>query len=303
MRVLEGIAIAVFILAVPLVLMTSAVRLTINAPLLYSYGFAMNEIPRATGIEEKELTSAARQIRDYFNDDNQFLNLRVSVSGIVRTLYNDREIRHMEDVKRLVRGVYGVQIIAILYLIGFGAISLATAPSRYPRELFRLLRWGSGFTLLVVILAGIASFSNFNQVFYSFHIISFDNDLWQLDPTRDYLIAMFPQQFFFVATIAIALGVIIAATAVFSIASLSLSKGGRTEAKRKKDSIPTERLSDGQLSRHLGATAEERAAKSGRSFGAEKSADWVLAAYFILEVLMLILGPVIISRRSQQKTS
>ena len=165
MRVLAGIGIAVFVLAIPLVLITSAVRITINTPLLYSYGFAANEIPRTTGIENKELISAARQIRDYFNNDNQFLNVRVSVSGILRALYNDREIRHMEDVKRLVRGVYGVQIIAILYLTGFGAISRAAAPGRYPRELFRLFRWGAVLTLALVILAGLASLLNFNQVF------------------------------------------------------------------------------------------------------------------------------------------
>tara|TARA_B100001245_G_scaffold72994_1_gene51751 strand:- start:1799 stop:2710 length:912 start_codon:yes stop_codon:yes gene_type:complete len=303
MRVLAGIGIAVFVLAIPLVLITSAVRITINTPLLYSYGFAANEIPRATGIENKELISAARQIRHYFNDDNQFLNVRVSVAGIVRTLYNNREIRHMEDVKRLVRGVYGVQIIAILYLTGFGAISLAVAPRRYPRELFRLFRWGAVLTLSLVILAGIASLLNFNQVFYNFHIISFDNDLWQLDPSRDYLIAMFPQQFFFLATVAIALGIIVAATAVFAIASFFLAKGGRKDAKREKDSSPAERLSGGQLSGNGGATVEERAAKSGRSVGAEKSADWGLAVYFILEILMLVLGPVIISRWSQQKTT
>ena len=298
MRVLAGIGIAVFVLAIPLVLITSAVRITINTPLLYSYGFAANEIPRTTGIENKELISAARQIRDYFNNDNQFLNVRVSVSGILRALYNAREIRHMEDVKRLVRGVYGIQIIAILYLTGFGAISLAAAPGRYPRELFRLFRWGAVLTLALVILAGLASLLNFNQVFYNFHIISFDNDLWQLDPSRDYLIAMFPQQFFFLATVAIALGVIIAATALFSIASFSLSKGGKKEVKRGKDSSPTERLSQDS-----GATAQERAAQSGRSVGAEKSAGWGLAAYFILEILMLVLGPVIISRWGRQKTT
>ncbi len=36
-----------------------------------------------------------------------------------------------------------------------------------------------------------------------FHLLSFTNDLWQLDPRRDYLIMMYPQGFFRDATIAI----------------------------------------------------------------------------------------------------
>ena len=53
-------------------------------------------------------------------------------------------------------------------------------------------------------VAGAASLAGFEDVFYAFHVISFANDLWQLDPSRDYLIAMFPEGFFFDATMWIA---------------------------------------------------------------------------------------------------
>ena len=42
--------------------------------------------------------------------------------------------------------------------------------------------------------------------FRYFHLISFTNDLWILDPRRDYLIMMFPQGFFFDSTMFIAMG-------------------------------------------------------------------------------------------------
>jgi integral membrane protein (TIGR01906 family) len=41
---------------------------------------------------------------------------------------------------------------------------------------------------------------NFEWFFYQFHLISFANDLWQLDPTTDYLIMLFPQGFWYDAT-------------------------------------------------------------------------------------------------------
>jgi uncharacterized membrane protein len=37
-----------------------------------------------------------------------------------------------------------------------------------------------------------------------FHQIAFRNDLWQLDPDRDYLIMLFPEPFWYTATIRMA---------------------------------------------------------------------------------------------------
>ena len=45
---------------------------------------------------------------------------------------------------------------------------------------------------------------DFNFVFTRFHFLSFANDLWMLDPRTDNLIIMFPQRFFFEATLMIA---------------------------------------------------------------------------------------------------
>ena len=53
-------------------------------------------------------------------------------------------------------------------------------------------------------MIGIASLTGFEDVFYAFHVVSFSNDLWQLDPNRDYLIAMFPENFFYDATMWVA---------------------------------------------------------------------------------------------------
>ena len=81
-------------------------------------------------------------------------------------------------------------------------------------KLNRLLRWGGGVTLGLVALVGLGSLVGFDRLFLAFHLISFSNDLWQLDPRRDYLIAMFPQGFFFDATMLIALAVILEAVAL-----------------------------------------------------------------------------------------
>jgi integral membrane protein (TIGR01906 family) len=51
---------------------------------------------------------------------------------------------------------------------------------------------------------GLLALVGFETLFTLFHHISFANDLWQLDPRRDYLIMMFPLGFWFDATMRVA---------------------------------------------------------------------------------------------------
>ena len=48
-----------------------------------------------------------------------------------------------------------------------------------------------------MLALGLGILLNFDQLFLQFHLFSFSNEYWQLDPTRDYLIMLFPQGFFF----------------------------------------------------------------------------------------------------------
>ena len=69
---------------VPIFLIAVNVRWVINFPPLYSYGFDRYGIENYTGIERDELISAGRQIRTYFNDDTEFIAIRVTIPpGVV----------------------------------------------------------------------------------------------------------------------------------------------------------------------------------------------------------------------------
>jgi integral membrane protein (TIGR01906 family) len=45
---------------------------------------------------------------------------------------------------------------------------------------------------------------DFGDAFVQFHLVAFSNDLWILDPTRDHLLMLFPEGFWFDATMRIA---------------------------------------------------------------------------------------------------
>jgi hypothetical protein len=42
--------------------------------------------------------------------------------------------------------------------------------------------------------------SGFDSAWTEFHVVAFSNDLWQLDPTRDHLIQMYPERFWLEVT-------------------------------------------------------------------------------------------------------
>jgi len=59
--------------------------------------------------------------------------------------------------------------------------------------------------LFQIAVIAVAAIIDFDAAFTLFHVIGFSNDLWQLDPYRDYLLLLFPEAFFFDATMAIAI--------------------------------------------------------------------------------------------------
>lgn len=212
MFIIKFLAYTVFVAAIPLFLIATNVRALVNAPLLYRSGFDQYHIAAATGIEREELLSAGKQIRDYFNNEERWLDAVVRVGDDTYSLYNEREILHMWDVKVLVRTVYNVQVAAGLLILLIIPTGLALAPRTFLRTLFRLTAWGGAVTLAIVCLAGILSTTGFGQTFRIFHEIAFTNDLWILDPTHDFLLKMFPEGFFFDATM-----VLVAVTVVQSL--------------------------------------------------------------------------------------
>ena len=109
----------------------------------------------------------------------------------------------MRDVKGLVRGVYSVQLWTLAYVAFFTTLGLLLLGRRFLRLLRRGVVYSAVGTVAVVAVLGIAALIDFDAVFTQFHLLSFANDLWLLDPYRDYLLLMFPQGFFLDATLAI----------------------------------------------------------------------------------------------------
>ena len=65
--------------------------------------------------------------------------------------------------------------------------------------------------MILLVVFGIAASVGFDSLFLKFHQLSFANDFWRLDPRTDYLVHIFPQGFWFDATVWVMIRVIVTA--------------------------------------------------------------------------------------------
>lgn len=216
-KVAGQLSTVLFIVAVPLFLITISVTWAVNDLRLYRYGFEEYNVSIVTGIDQDELMTAARQIRGYFNSTREPLDIRANVFGEDTELFSQREVIHMRDVKHLIWGVYGVAAASGLYLIGFTAAGFAFRRGNLAHTLSRLLLSGSALTIVLVAFVGLFSLVGFDSLFTKFHELSFANDFWKLNANRDYLVMMFPQGFWFDATLFVGLGAVGGALVIAAI--------------------------------------------------------------------------------------
>ena len=200
-----GFVLAVlFVLSVPLCLIANNVRwVTLDAS-TYERGYEKYAAGERTGLDAEQLRGVTRAFIDYFDGPPGELNPVVRVAGQSRALFNEREVSHMQDVQHLIQLVFRLGWIAALYLVGFGVLSLALHQLAALPMLGRLLLWGAGLSFALLISVAALSFLDFGTLFLRFHQVSFRNDLWMLDPRRDYLLMLFPQGFWLDVTLRIA---------------------------------------------------------------------------------------------------
>jgi len=200
---LKGLVIAakwLFMLCLPILLLTASIGWGVNSSWLYKYGFEKYNVSQTTGLAEVELEKAATGLISYFNSGDEHTSLTVMKDGEPFELFNQREVAHLRDVKGLIRLDYWVLLGTLIYALSYAGVSLF-----WRRRDWRRLAWGvvsgSGITLALMLALGLGTLINFDQLFLQFHLFSFTNELWQLDPARDYLIMLFPQGFWYDAAI------------------------------------------------------------------------------------------------------
>lgn len=222
-KLLLKIAKWVLVPIVPLLIISGVIAFAFNFQPLYEYGFHRYEVGKTTGLADSELTKAASGLIAYFNSNDEFINIVVQKDGEPFHLFNEREIIHLHDVKGLIKLDYTVFVVSLVYTTLFFGIMLYR---KQTRSLAAPVFWGGATTFAILTATVVVAASNFDAFFTKFHQLSFANDFWLLDPSKDYLIMLFPGGFWQDASIFIAalIGIVAAAVAIAGWRNLKTEK-------------------------------------------------------------------------------
>ena len=222
-KALKAITGILFIICIPILLLTTDLRFAANDIRLYEYGFNKYEVSAATGLDNEELLSVADQMVTYFNSDEEFLD--------IDHLFTEREKTHLKDVKGLIQLDYRLQLASLAYIVVYVLINFVLRRGAFWRDLARRLIWGGGATIALLAVLGLWAVIDFDSLFLFFHLVSFSNELWQLSP-GDTMLLMFPQGFFSDAALFVAAAAIGEAIIIGGVAWVVLALRGRADYKK-----------------------------------------------------------------------
>jgi integral membrane protein (TIGR01906 family) len=193
--VFRAVATIIFIVSVPIALVTSNIRFMANEPRVYRYAIDnFNAVP-VSGIAREDLIRAGGEIRAYFNNSEDTLSIEVVQDGAETSLFNPRETAHMKDVKDRFRWVARANEFALMYVLTYIVVVVLWAREVSPRALAVQVAGGSVICLVALGAIGVVGLAGFDSAWEDFHRLMFSNDFWLLNPASDHLIQMFPPDF------------------------------------------------------------------------------------------------------------
>jgi integral membrane protein (TIGR01906 family) len=151
-------------------------------------------------LAEAELEKAAAGLISYFNSDEEYISITVVKDGQPFELFSQREVAHLKDVKQLVRLDYRLLLGTAIYVGAYAGVCLWRRRKSRQR-LARAVIIGGSIALGMIVAMGVGStIQGFDQLFTQFHFLAFTNEFWMLDPSRDLLIMLFPEGFWYDAS-------------------------------------------------------------------------------------------------------
>ncbi len=199
MKALVVFARVILAVCVPLFVMTASIAWAVNSAWLYARGFEKYDVRDSLAAADLPATDAdlneiARGFVRYFNSSEEYIHLIVNVDGRTVELFNQEEILHFKDVKGLFRLDYAVLAGTFVYIVAFGLMTWFWRGGKYRRTLAKTLLTGAGVALGLLVLLGIGTLFDFDQLFYDFHLISFSNQYWSAEGN---MLLLFPEGFWY----------------------------------------------------------------------------------------------------------
>ena len=150
---------------------------------IYEYNLNFYPITERTSLEIEEIREINSRIKNYFFDETEFLEV---------SIFNEKEIYHMKDVKDIINNLF---LYGKLSSVVFVIITLICV-KKYKVRIYSVFKASSIVYSVMLLALAIGFLISFNKLFIIFHEIAFSNDLWKLNINEDYLLMMYPENFF-----------------------------------------------------------------------------------------------------------
>ena len=222
----------IFIIAIvmPFLLVVSSIRILANDWFIYSEYGNPSFPPDAYGFTTDQRTPLALTgLHSVLPDSAGIVLLEQARLPDGSPAFNEREIKHMTDVRVLIGEVYPMQLIGLSLLV---ILAILFKNFSRLRDVVPLgLRWGALLTL--TLLAALIAYVllNFDAFFLSFHRLFFEGDSFMFK-LSDTLIRLYPLQFW--SDAAITIGLMTAAMAAIALL-ISVLWMRRLNAKRTSE--------------------------------------------------------------------
>ena len=197
MGITRSVVIILFCISLPLFLLITNLRILATNYSFYEFAFERYEIEENSGLDKQQLNIVGASVIDYFQNarNDELLNVKLQKNGMEYSLFSEREILHMYDVKIIMGRLFQVHNITfVITIVYITSIFLWTQEKKFSYLGSLLIYSGVGM-LAVLIASALIIFAGFDRAFEQFHLILFNNDFWKLNPSTDALIQIFPRQF------------------------------------------------------------------------------------------------------------
>lgn len=210
-------------LALPFLLVVSSIRIVANDWFIhFEYNTRPGFPPDAYGFTLADRTRLAMDgLYSVLPQGEGLIRLQQAQLPDGSPAFNEREIKHMQDVRVLMALVFPVQLggLALIAILGF---VLNRVPA-WRRVVPNGLKWGAILTLslLAALIAYIVI--NFDAFFLTFHRLFFEGDTFMFLYT-DTLIRLYPEMLWSDASILIGVLTVIMAMAILAISDAWLKR-------------------------------------------------------------------------------
>lgn len=190
------------ITVIPLLLCLTAVRLLLTDAFLRFEYARPHFPPDPYGFSQEDRLAYAPYAIHFLVDDRELDYLAVLSFPDGMSLFNERELHHMQDVQNVIRVVFVLYRVVVVCSVLAVGLLMQNVTTRI--MLCQALLAGGVLTLLLIGLLVIIAVLSWQFFFEQFHRLFFEDGTWQFYYS-DTLIRLFPEQFWFDAAIIIGL--------------------------------------------------------------------------------------------------